>query len=396
MRVAYFDCFSGASGDMILGSLVDAGLDGDFLAREFKNKLSQLLPHRISFKRVMRAGIAGTKFDIHPAHGNKDTGGLLGFKELCRPVEESGLSERLIADSLKVLRRLGESEAKVHNTTLETVHFHEIGALDTVIDVVGAVLAFDKLGVEEILHSPLATGSGVVDCEHGRLPVPVPGTLELLRGQKVVSGPAGSGHELTTPTGAAILTTLGRCVDSCPDMTLEAVGYGAGTRDIPGSPNLLRVLLGEKSPVGAGDEVWVLETNVDDMTGEICGYVTDRLLLAGAVDVYTTAIQMKKNRPGVLFTAVVPEGAKEAVERVFFRETTTFGVRGYKTSRSVLSRSLVEVETRYGTVRVKVGRLNGQISNMSPEYEDCRRIAEKESVPLKSVYEAAVEATRKL
>ncbi|MFQ5861856.1 MAG: nickel pincer cofactor biosynthesis protein LarC [Candidatus Brocadiales bacterium] len=394
MKVTYFDCFSGASGDMILGSLVDAGLDSSLLAQELK-RLS-LPPHSVSFKKVLRAGIAGTKFDVLPEQGNKGVGRYLSFSELCRPVEQSDLSEDIITDSLSVLKRLGEAEAKVHNTTLEDVHFHEIGALDTILDVVGSVVAFNKLGIEEIFFSPLPTGSGFVDCEHGRLPVPAPITLELLRGQRLVSSPLNRGHELTTPTGAAILTTLGRCAESCPDISLEAIGYGAGSRDVCESPNLLRVFLGESSPVTRGDEVWVLETNIDDMTGEICGYVTDKLFQAGAVDVYTTAIQMKKNRPGVLFTAIVPEGAREAVEKVFFRETTTFGVRCYKTSRRVLGRSFIDVETRYGPVKVKVGRLNGQIKNISPEYEDCRRIAEGQVVPLKSVYEAAMEATKRL
>ncbi|MGR3296263.1 MAG: nickel pincer cofactor biosynthesis protein LarC [Candidatus Bathyanammoxibius sp.] len=400
MRVAYFDCFSGASGDMILGSLVDAGLDSAVLAREL-GKLS-LPPHRVSFKKVLRAGISGTKFDVLPERAVTNDGDRAGrpwsFKELCGPVERSGLSEKVVSESLSVLRRLGEGEARVHDTTLDDVHFHELGALDTILDVVGAVAGFNRLGLEEILFSPLPTGSGLVECEHGRLPVPAPITLELLRGQKVVSGPGLEGHELTTPTGAAILTTLGRCVDSCPDVTLDAIGYGAGSRDTPETPNLLRVLLGELSSAscsGRDDEVWLVETNVDDMTGEICGYVTDKLFQAGAVDVYTTAIQMKKNRPGVLFSAIVPEGSKEAVEKVFFRETTTFGVRSYKASRSVLGRSFIEVDTRYGPVKIKVGRLNGQIRNMSPEYEDCRRIAEQEAVPLKSVYEAAMEATKR-
>ncbi|MFQ5957488.1 MAG: nickel pincer cofactor biosynthesis protein LarC [Candidatus Brocadiales bacterium] len=394
MRIAYFDCFSGASGDMILGSLVDAGLDSGLLAQELK-KLS-LSPHSISFKKVLRTGIAGTKFDVLPEQGSNGTGRYLSFRELCTPVKESGLSEKIITDSLSILKRLGEAEAKVHNTTLDDVHFHEIGALDTILDVVGAIAAFNKLGVEDIFFSPLPTGSGFVDCEHGRLPVPAPITLELLRGQRLVSGPASRGHELTTPTGAAILTTLGKCTESCPDISLEATGYGAGSRDNPETPNLLRVLLGDLSPVVRNDEVWVLETNIDDMTGEMCGYATDKLLKAGAVDVYTTAIQMKKNRPGILLTAIVPEGAKEAVEKVLFQETTTFGVRCYKTSRKVLSRSFTEVETRYGPIKIKVGRFNGQIKNISPEYEDCRLIAERNAVPLRSVYEAAMEATKRL
>ncbi|MCQ4575106.1 MAG: nickel pincer cofactor biosynthesis protein LarC [Candidatus Brocadiales bacterium] len=395
MRVAYFDCFSGASGDMILGSLVDAGLEGAVLAQEFR-KLSLKLPHKISFEKISRAGIAGTKFDVLPEQGGEKERRHLRFDELCKPVRQMELPEHLLESSIKILTRLGEAEAKVHNTTLEDIHFHEIGALDTVLDVVGAVTALDRLGVEEVLYSPLPTGSGFVECEHGRLPLPAPVTVELLRGQKVFSGPAERDHELTTPTGAAILTTLGRCVDYCPDMTLEAIGYGAGSREVSGSPNLLRVLLGERSHVARGDEVWVIETNVDDMTGEICGYVTDKLLQAGAVDVYTTPIQMKKSRPGVLFTAIVPEGARDGVEKVFFRETTTFGIRSYKASRKVLDRNLIEVETCYGPVKVKVGRLNGERRNVSPEYEDCRRIAELKAVPLKSVYEAAMEATRDL
>lgn len=389
MKMAYFDCFSGVSGDMVLGSLVDLGLGSSLLTQELE-KLS-LPAYRISCKKVLRGGITGTKVDVIPSQQSSRS---YGFTELCKVIEDSSLSEEVRVESLRVLRRLGEAEAKVHGTSLEEVHFHEIGAVDTVVDIVGSVFGLGSLGIEEVFFSPLPMGRGYVNCEHGQLPVPAPITLELLRGYRLVTGLADG--ELTTPTGAAILTTLGKQVETCPDITLEGTGYGAGTRDNPSTPNLLRVLLGELSPEAQRDEIWVVETNVDDMTGEVCGYVMDKLFQAGAVDVYTTPIQMKKNRPGILLTALVPEGAKTAVEEVFFRETTTFGIRSYKAGRKKLTRQPMEVKTRYGTVKVKVGRLNGMIKIIAPEYEDCKRVAEEKGIPLRLVYEAAWEATKEL
>lgn len=389
MRVAFFHCFSGASGDMILGSLVDAGLDSSLISQELE-KLS-LPPYTLSFKKTLRAGIAGTRFDVIP---DKRPEGHRSFDDIYRLIETSKLQEKIRTDSLRVLRRLGEAEARVHNTTLEGVVFHEIGALDSIIDIVGSVVGLEKLGIKEVFFTPLPAGSGYVDCEHGRLPAPAPITLELLKGHKIASSPVEG--ELTTPTGAAILTTLGKEVEACPELSIEGVGYGAGTRDNPEMPNLLRVLVGEISLESQRDEMWVVETNIDDMTGELCGYVSEKLFEAGAVDVYTTAIQMKKNRPGFLLTAIVPELRKDAVEEVFFQESTTFGVRAYRVFRKILNRQAAEVETPYGKVKVKVGRLNGHVKSVSPEYEDCRRVAEERGIPLRLIYEAAMEATKGL
>ncbi|HHT9152260.1 MAG TPA: nickel pincer cofactor biosynthesis protein LarC [Candidatus Hypogeohydataceae bacterium YC40] len=393
MRIAYFDCFSGAGGDMILGSLVDAGLDHLSLVEEFKK--IPLPPHELSFKRVQRGGISGIKFDLiyplYPPKADKSYKAY-AFRELQSMVSSSTLRDNTKEKALRVLTRLGEAEARIHNTSLEEVEFHELGAIDTILDIVGAVTALETLGIEKAFSSPLPTGSGLIDVEHGRLPLPAPATVELLKGRKIIA--ARTTQELTTPTGAAILTTLTEEVDVCPDLRLEKVGYGAGSRKNPECPNLLRVLIGELAPKAEEDEVWMVETNLDDMTGQLCGYVIDKLFKAGALDVYTTPIQMKKNRPGILLSALVTEAARPAVEMVFFQETTTFGIRAYKVARKKLHRMSAEVNTPYGKVKVKVGWLDGHgvlLRRIAPEYEDCRRIAEEKGVPLRLVYQSAME-----
>jgi uncharacterized protein (TIGR00299 family) protein len=384
LRIAYFDCFSGASGDMILGSLVDAGLDCRLLTEEFKK--IPLPPYEVSFLKIQRGGVVGTKFHLH-CSGKNNT---YNFKELCRIIDSSTLSDSVKEKALKVLTRLGEAEARIHNAPLEAVEFHELGAIDTILDIVGAVAGLETLGIEKAFSSPLPTGSGFVETEHGRLPLPAPATAELLKGRKIIA--THITQELTTPTGAAILTTLAEEEEVCPDMRLEKVGYGAGSRENLECPNLLRVFIGELALKTQEEEVWMIETNLDDITGQLCGYVMDKLFKAGALDVYTTPIQMKKNRPGILLSAIVPEAARPAVEMVLFQETTTFGLRMYKVARKKLERKFAEVSTPYGKVKVKVGWLDGQVRRIAPEYEDCRRIAEEKGVPLRLVYQSAMEA----
>ncbi|MBI2559651.1 MAG: nickel pincer cofactor biosynthesis protein LarC [Planctomycetes bacterium] len=402
MKIAYFDCFSGASGDMILGALVDAGFDFATLKQEL-SKLN-LPSFNITSQKVKRCGIGGTKVDVVI---RKEVPKELGVRsqdsrfrtqghahrkveDIYNIIDNSSVNEDVKTDSKKVFLRLAEAESKVHSTLVTEAYFHEVGAVDAIVDIVGSVIAIKGLGIEKIYASPMRTGYGYMECLHGRLPIPSPVTLELLKGFQVDS--TSIPYELVTPTGAAILATLGEAKDKYPTLSLSQVGYGAGKRDNPELPNLLRVVIGEVLPAAAAEEIWVVETNIDDMTGEICGYIFDKLFEAGAVDVYTTPIQMKKCRPAILLTALVPEQALARVEAILFDQSTTFGIRTYKISRKILEREITQVETKYGTVRVKIGRLDGQIKSISPEYEDCKKIAEERNVPLKLVYSAATEA----
>ncbi|MGR3320023.1 MAG: nickel pincer cofactor biosynthesis protein LarC, partial [Candidatus Anammoxibacter sp.] len=348
MKIAFFECFSGISGDMILGALTDLGLDLNFLIHEL-NKLD-LSGYKLSSSKVNRCGISGTKFDVtcNSAKNNHDSShssNHKGLHDICKIINDSSLSDDVKNSSLSVFRRIADAEAKVHGIEPEDVHFHEVGAIDSIIDIVGSVIGFRKLEFDAIFFSPVATGSGCVECEHGTLPVPAPATAELLNGYALFS--TNIKRELTTPTGAAILTTLGKQTESFPGFRFTNIGYGAGANDNPGLPNLLRVFIGEKesdisyNTTGQStDEVWMVETNIDDMPGEMFGYLIDKLLDAGAVDAYMTAIQMKKSRPSVLVSAIVPEKSLPDIESIFFDESTTFGIRKYKVQRSKLIREI--------------------------------------------------------
>ncbi|HHT9113420.1 MAG: nickel pincer cofactor biosynthesis protein LarC [Planctomycetes bacterium] len=389
MKIVYFDCFSGISGDMILGAFVDAGLDINFL----KEQLAQLHLHgyEISAEKVKRAGISGTK--VHVIISHKDTHShanhhhhsthlnLSGIKTI---IEKSTLHHDIKRDSIRIFQRLAEVEAKVHNTSPEKVHFHEVGAIDAIVDIVGSVIAIRRLGIEKIYFSPIPTGYGYTKCEHGTFPVPAPATAELLKTQLLKS--VDIEKELTTPTGAAVITTLGEGLRTTPEMRVLQIGYGAGSNDNPTVPNLLRVLIGEAIPNIASDEMWIVETNIDNMSGEVLGYVMEKLFEAGAVDAYFTPIQMKKGRPGVIINSIVSESSLSAVELVLLNQTTTFGIRKYKVVRTILTREFKEVDSRLGKIKVKIGKYNGDIKSFSPEYEDCKRIAEERGIPLKQVY----------
>ncbi len=385
VKIAYFDCFSGISGDMILGALVDAGLNVTFL----KDQLAKLpvYGYKIYAEKVKRSGISGTKVhvttssnDKHAHHHNSH----LNFIEIKTLIEKSNLGNDIKNDSIKIFHSLAVAEAKVHNTSIEEIHFHEVGAVDSIVDIVGSVIAIKYLGVEKLYFSPIPLGRGFVKCEHGTFPVPVPATVELLRNHLVRS--SDTENELTTPTGAAIITTMGEGLRTNPEMRILHIGYGAGNNDNKTIPNLLRIFIGELSQDGESDEMWIVETNIDNMSGEILGYVMDKLFEAGAVDSYFTPIQMKKGRPGIIISALVSDLNLSSVELALFNQTTTFGIRKHKVARKVLIREFKEVDTQLGKVKLKIGRFNGNIKSYSPEYEDCRKIAAEKGIPLKEVY----------
>lgn len=375
---------------MTLGAFVDAGLD----VRIVKDQLAQLHLHgyEISAEKVKRAGITGTKVHVvifptdnhtNASHHNHHHNSYLKFSAIQSIIEKSPLHNDVKGDSIKIFQRLAAVESKIHDTSIEEVHFHEVGAIDAIIDIVGSVIAIKHLGIEKIYFSPIPTGYGYTKCEHGTFPVPAPATIELLRNQLLKS--VNIEKEITTPTGAAIITTLGEGLRTHPEMKILQVGYGAGSNDNPDIPNLLRIFIGETSRQES-DEMWIIETNIDNMSGEILGYVMDKLFDAGAVDVYFTSVQMKKGRPGVIVSAIVSEFNLPAIESVLFSQTTTFGIRKYKVVRKILAREFREFDSQLGKVKVKIGKFNGTTKSISPEYEDCKRIAEEKSIPLKQVY----------
>jgi uncharacterized protein (TIGR00299 family) protein len=391
MKIAYFDCFSGISGDMVLGALADAGAPLERIEAELR-KLS-VAGWSIAAERVKRKGLAATKVNVTSGEQHLHR----GLAEILGIIERAGLPERVAARASAIFRRLGEAEAKVHDLPVERVHFHEVGAVDAIVDIVGACAGFELLGLEEFYCSPLNVGGGRVETAHGTLPVPAPATAELLRGAPSYS--TGIERELVTPTGAAIVATLCRSFGPMPPMQAQAVGYGAGTAELSAQPNVLRIFVGEaaEKTAGAGfDElVAVIETNVDDMNPQLYGYFAERALAAGALDVFAAPVQMKKGRPGQHVTVLCAPAAANAIVELLFRETTTIGVRITEARRRTLVRESVEVATPLGPVRMKVARLDGQVLNAAPEFDDCRRIAAERNVPLKQVMAEAAFAFEK-
>jgi len=388
LRIAYFDCFSGASGDMILGALLDAGLDLDAL----KQQLATLPVEGFDLRadRVTKKGIAAVQFD--PQVDTQAKQPHRHLKHIREILDGSGLTAGVKERALAIFTRLAEAEAKVHGTTIEKVHFHEVGAVDAIVDICGACVGLELLGIDRVLCSPIPTGSGTVTCEHGVMPVPAPATAELLKGVPLAA--CDETGELTTPTGAAVLTTLADSFGAMPAMTVTATGFGAGRREGQNRPNVLRVLIGQTAAAGETDEVTVLQANLDDTPPEAIGHVIDKLLLAGALDAFSTPIGMKKNRPAVMITVLVDADMVAACEDLLFAETTTFGVRRHQVLRSKLERTFDEVATRFGTVRVKVGRRLGRVVTASPEYEDCRAAAEQHGVALREVMVEASQCWR--
>jgi len=386
MKIAYFDCFSGVAGDMILGALVDAGLPLDGLAAGLKS-----LPvegYSLRARKVKKASLQGTKVDVlleehgHP-HGPVDLLGIVSRSALPAPVKDR---------SSAVIRRLAEAEAAVHGVSPDRVHFHELGGIDTIVDVCGAVLGLHLLGVEEVFASPISIGRGFLDTHHGRLPSPPPASVELLKGVPTVEIDVEG--EIATPTGCALLKELATGFGRQPPMVYDRVGYGAGDREFPGFANLLRVLLGVREGNPAGDRAVVLETNLDDLSPQVVGALYDLLFASGALDVWTTAAGMKKGRPGIVLSVLAPPGREAAVESVLFAETTTLGVRRHEVDRTTLPRSFATVKTRWGDVRVKVAVLPGGGIRGAPEFEDCLALARKAGVPVRDVLEEARAAAR--
>ena len=401
MRVLYLDCFSGAAGDMFLGALIDAGVSLD----DVRSALGGLAvaPDAVWTERVHRAGITATKFCVRgedaAPHANGDehahehhhhVHAHRSLAEIDALIDGSALEppgrERVKA----LFGRLGEAEAAVHGIALEDVHLHEVGALDSIVDIVGAVYAMETLGVERVVASPLNVGRGTIRSAHGLYPVPAPATLRLLEGAPVYAGAQEA--ELVTPTGALLVTGYAAEFGSMPAMRIERVGYGAGSRDFEDTPNVLRVVLGQAEAAGAAREVVVIQAEIDDMSPQIFGILMDRLLEAGALDVYYTPVQMKKNRPGTLLTIVAPPGRRDGLTGLVFRETTTIGVRYQTMARECLDRDTVVVATAGGDVQVKVSRRNGTVLNVAPEFDDCVRVAAASGAAVKDVQAAALRA----
>jgi hypothetical protein len=400
-RVVYFDCASGASGDMLLGALVDLGLPLEVLRQEL-DKLP-LQGYRLEAHAVDRSGLRATKVDVlvsgqdhdhphhdHSHHDHAEHHPQRGLNDILDLLRRSALDGPVKDRAAELFRRLAEAEAAVHGTSAEAVHFHEVGAIDSIVDIVGAVCGLAWLKAARFAASPLNVGTGVVTMSHGTFPVPPPATARLLQGVPVYG--AGEG-ELLTPTGALLVTAYAAAYGPLPPLRLDGVGHGAGTRDTPGRPNVLRLMVGEEA-VGATERVLVLETEIDDMPAQLYGPLMDRLLASGALDVFYTAIQMKKGRPGLLVTVLCDPARREALEEVLFTETTTLGVRRQEWDRTALERDRVTVETPYGAVAIKRGRRDGRVYNAQPEFEDCRRVALDRGVAVKEVWAAALAAYR--
>ncbi len=428
MRIAYLECFSGISGDMFLGALLDAGVPADLLK---KTVASLGIDARLEVSRVVRSGISATKADVlvggekdrpresapehkdhrhhhdharvhervheHPQeanHAHHHEHPHRGLKEIREIVARAPISEGAKKTALDIFRNLAVAEAKVHGIQEEEVHFHEVGASDAICDIVCAAVGAEALSVDQWVSSPLNVGTGTVVCAHGRFPVPAPATVELLRGAPVYS--SGIEAELVTPTGAAIVSTLASRYAALPAMTVSATGYGAGSRDFPDHANVVRITVGEaagseiRPHTGELETVTVLEANLDDLNPQVFGYVMDRALAEGALEVFGTPVQMKKNRPGMLLTVLASPADADRLAKLIFTETTTLGVRIRQDQRRVLSRRSETVETRWGGIRIKLGSLNGTVSNFAPEYEDCRRVAVEHGIPLKTVMQEAV------
>ena len=387
MKIAYFDCFSGISGNMVLGSLLDAGLELDALKKALaKLKISG---YEIEARKVRRGDISGTLVSVKTKKDRvkRHLGDILDI------IRGSTLPEDIKDRAGNIFTRLAEAEAKVHGVDVEEIHFHEVGGFDAIVDIVGSVIGLNLMGIEDVYSSPLHLGTGFVKCAHGLLPVPSPATMELVKGVPTYGRDIEA--ELTTPTGAAIITTLAKGFTRAPVMEVEAIGYGAGHRDLP-IPNLLRLSIGEtvESTEQGYDEdmVTLIEANIDDMNPELYEHVMGRLLDNGALDVFLTPIQMKKSRPAMKLSTIVREADMRGVLDIFFEETTTLGVRFYEVRRKKLSRMSIDIETKHGMVSVKVSKLGDVVKNVSPEYDDCQRIALQLGIPLKDVYEAAKRA----
>jgi len=418
MRIAYLDCFSGISGDMFLGALIDAGVSPDLLEDSVK---ALDIGARLEISKVVRAGISATKVDVY-ANGEKDLPREVFWEQhghdhphehshghghshehrhdhgrtltdIHKIIEKAAISSTAKATAIEIFEALGQAEAEIHGTSIDQVHFHEVGAVDAMVDIVCAAVGAESLAVDEWVCSPLNVGGGTVKCAHGTLPVPAPATLKLLQDAPVYS--SGPQVELVTPTGAAIVKTLSTRFAPFPAMKIDKSGYGAGTRDFPEHPNLLRITIGEAEPTDrantSNESITVLEANLDDLSPQVLAYAMERLLAEGALDVFSVPVQMKKSRPGALLTVLAKMEDANRLTKTIFAETTTLGVRRHEEQRQTLSRRWETVDTTWGPVRIKIANMNGSVSNYAPEYEDCRTLAEAQHVPLRTVMQEAIQ-----
>ena len=385
MRIAYFDCFSGASGDMILGALVDAGLSPRLLRQELKKlNLSKV---QLTVRKVLKGGISATRVVVE---GNEKRSHR-NLKEMVRIIDRSGLDAEVKSLSKRIFGKIASTEAGIHRTPAEEVHFHEVGGLDSIVDICGAVWGLRRMGIEKIHVSKVNVGAGFVNCEHGVLPVPAPAALALMNGKPIYS--TGVEKELLTPTGAALLSTLGTEFGSFPVMRVEKIGYGAGRDDLP-HPNVLRLMIGTAEEMRREEKVMVVETNIDDMNPQFYDYIMECLLKMGTKEVFLTPVLMKKGRPATLLTVICSSEKLPAVTQFLLKETTTIGLRWHEDDRVKAEREIVSLKTKHGNIRFKIARWNGEVINVSPEYEDCKRKALEKGIPLKDVFEEARKAAR--
>jgi pyridinium-3,5-bisthiocarboxylic acid mononucleotide nickel chelatase len=385
----YLDCFSGASGDMMLGAMLDLGLPLDAL----KGALGSLALEYgdVSAEKVTRAGVTATKFRLHDTrpHAADDSHRHYHFKGIVNAIQRSALKPESQQRAIHLFERLADAEAAIHGTPIEKVHLHEVGALDSIIDIVGSVYAFDYFGLDDVVASPLNVGGGTVRCAHGDFPVPAPATARLLINAPIYSN---GNSEMVTPTGALLVTGYARSFGPLPPMRVEQIGYGAGDRDPQGTPNVLRILKGVRAEASGDSRVVKIECEIDDMNPQLFGPLMDNLLAAGALDVFYTPVQMKKSRPGTLVTIVATPASRTTLTDILFRESTTIGIRYEEMSRTCLDRSSETVQTPYGEVRFKVARRDGQELNASPEFDDCARLAAQHGVSIKTVQSAAIRS----
>ena len=383
MKTLYFDCFAGASGDMILGALISVGVDQRALVDQLQ--LLGVGGWQIDFEKVDRSGISATYARVKTAHEHAHR----HLADILKIIYDSGLSDRVKDCAARIFSRLAEAESRVHNQPIEKIHFHEVGALDAIIDVCGAVIGFELLSVGRFVSSPMRVGTGMTEMAHGRFPIPPPAVAELLKGKPIYAGEMEG--EFVTPTGAAIIATVCEHFGTMPAMKIKAAGYGAGTRNPNNFPNVLRLFLGETEgeDAAADESLLMIETNIDDMPAQLFGHVMERAFELGALDCYLTPVQMKKNRPGILVSILCRPDEREKFLEMLFAETTTIGARSYEVQRRALARETVTVTTQFGPIDVKVAHINNGAVNAMPEFEQCRAAAQKNRVALREVQEAA-------
>jgi uncharacterized protein (TIGR00299 family) protein len=389
MKTGYLDAFSGLSGDMIVGAILDCG--ADFAALERAIAAVPIKGYRLSTRRKVSSGISALKFDVEVTEPQPER----HFGEIRAMIDSSSLGETVKRRAIAIFEVLAEAEAKIHNTTPDHVHFHEVGAVDSIIDIIGTAWGLEHLGVGDLLVSPLPMGRGFARSQHGVIPVPAPATAELLSGFAVRLGDGAA--EMVTPTGAAVVRALARSAEIPLNFEIEKIGYGAGTRDLDDRPNVLRMMLGHQRTTLDTDEMLEISANIDDLNPQIYDHVMDRLFAAGARDVTLTPTIMKKGRPAITLAVIAEPAHRDAIAEIIFAETTTIGLRYHPISRLKLPREIVEVETQYGKVRVKISTAHGHApTTISPEYEDCRRLAEEHNIPLRVVLDEARSAARQI